>query len=237
MKARYDLGDYLTGYDFFSWLVLVQAKGATEIVFDNRRMKHYKWPLEICQRRFETLLLPGPALAGMPSSIGVEGDAMAHPDMSYLVEFARRGGRIKKMRSVLPPAGERYTVTLRRTTRADDCNSNEPAWREFAAEIGARVIEDYDVQPMGLHEQVALYAGAEMNFFVVNGPGGLTALTDYPMMMFVPPGRHGVLKKCGIAVGQQLPWMGPNQFLIWEPDELPVLRKHFAAWKETGKPA
>lgn len=89
------------------------------------------------------------------------------------------------------------------------------------------MIQDYDDGPIGLHDQVALYAGAEMNFFVTNGPGMLCTFTEYPLMQFdlniSPIGM-------GIPYGQGFPWLLPNQFQIHEPDDLPVIRKHFYKW-------
>ncbi|MDZ4253978.1 MAG: hypothetical protein U1A72_15520 [Sulfuritalea sp.] len=233
MKALYRLSRRIAGFDFFSWLMLAQAAGATEVVFDPDSPKTNKWPEREVLKRFESILLPGPALAGMPVSIGKEGEDFWETDMRYLIAHVRDGKPIQRLRSVLPPAKERYTVTIRRTERRPERNSNEPAWRAFAAEIGARVIEDYDVEPIGLHERMALYAGAEMNFFLCNGPLHICGLSEYPLMCFRCDQMVGALEATGIARGEQYPWHRPNQRLIYEPDELPVLRRHFKMWRET----
>jgi hypothetical protein len=232
MKALYDLGDKVAGFDFFNWLVQIKARGASEVVFRTDRVKDTKWPKATVLRRAESILFPGVALAGLPYSIGIAGEIEASPHTEALVAFCKEQFP-PRLVSVLPPASERYTVTLRSTQRATNRNSLEDDWRVFAAEIGARVIEDYDVAPIHLHERMALYAGAEMNFFVTNGPAGLCSLSPYPMMMFdcdmamPPPIRHGIVY--GIP---RYPWMVEGQHLIWERGRIEVLRRVFAQWKE-----
>ena len=136
----------------------------------------------------------------------------------------------------MKPAGtERYTVTLRKTHRANGRDSDEAAWLQFADEIGAYVIRDYDQVPIHLHDRVALYAGAEMNFFVSNGPGVLCSFTEYPCMIFDTHLAAGSLRSDGIpGWGAQYPWMLRNQFAIWEAATLANIRKHYYAWRNNG---
>jgi hypothetical protein len=232
MKARYSLSTHIASFDFYSWLVLVKAAGATEIVFDTARPKTTKWPADIVLRRYESIIAPGPALAGLPSRKGTDGEPVVNPHMRFLVEHSRAGRRFERLRTVLPAGAARYTVTLRNDRRIPERNSNVPAWRTFAAEIGALVIDDYDDAPLGLHERVALYAGAEMNFGVPNGPMHLCALTPYPFMVFDCDHCAGGFLNAGIRFGEPCPWGGPNQRWIWEPDELPVLRRVFREWQD-----
>ena len=230
MKALYSLAQKIAGFDFFCWLAMQQAYGATEIVFDARRPTEYKWPMATVLRRFESILWPGPALAGLPCSIGTEGEQLAPYHQADLVRLCRAGMAVHRLKSVLPPGTERYTVTLRRTERAAARNSNEADWRAFASEIGARLIPDYDDEPIHLHERMALYAGAEMNFFVTNGPCILCLLSDYPAMVFDM--QKSPLTKLGVPFGEPYPFALPQHQMIYEPDELPVIRRHFYRWLE-----
>lgn len=230
MKALYSLANKIAGFDFFCWLVMQAQAGATEIVFDKSRPTTGKWPLQTVLRRFESILWPGPALLGLGRSIGTVGDPDLAPyHQSELVRLARAGIQFPRLRSVLPPGTERYTVTLRKTDRAPTRNSNADAWRTFAAEIGARVIPDYEDEPIHLHARMALYAGAEMNFFVTNGPGILCLLSDYPSMTFDL--QKSSMEKAGVPFGKPWPLSSSNQLQIYEPDDLPVIRRHFAAWR------
>lgn len=241
MRALYDLGRYLASFNVFEWLVQAEANGATMIVFDIRGIRGDKWPTPVSLKRFWSICEPAPALIGLPREIfdnrtigSTEAKELARPGGRPLVEFWRAGRRFKRLRSVREPGRERYTVTLRRTQRAAGRNSDEPMWREFAAEIGARVIPDYEDEPIHLHDRVALYAGAGMNFFVSNGPGILCSMTEYPCMMFNTHHAAGSLAEDGLAWGDQYPWMLANQRAIWEAATAESVREYFRHWRETG---
>lgn len=242
MRAVYDLSRYLTSFNFFEWLVQAKGLGADTVVFDARNIKNKKWPPKIIRRRFESICLPGPSLAGLPheivwrsdkSEVGID---IAKPGGGELVSFFKKRGYIDRLKSPLPPKNERYTITLRKTQRSPTRDSNVGAWEEFSEEIGARIIPDYDEVPIHLHERMALYAGAEMNFFVSNGPGVLCSLTEYPCMMFCTHHAAGSFASDGIqGWGAQYPWMIKNQRAIWEEDTLENIRKHFRHWLENGE--
>jgi hypothetical protein len=241
MRALYDLSRYLTCFNVFEWLLQVEARGATMVVFDARYIRSDKWPYPYNVQRFESICEPAPALIGLPhetwrqgAGIDLKAHDMARPGGGPLVEFWRGGGRFKRLRTVREPGNERYTVTLRKTQRAPGRNSDEEMWRDFAREIGARVIPDYDEEPIHLHDRIALYAGAEMNFFVSNGPGILCSFTEYPCMMFNTHQAAGSLKGDGLGWGEQYPWMLANQRSIWEEATGESVRSHFEHWRERG---
>ena len=231
-KALYRLSNMIAGFDFFPWLVMQAHGGATEVVFDTSNPSTGKWPLDTVKRRFDSILWPGPALLGMPASLGTNGRQFGGYHQRDLVALARTGAKLPRLRSVLPPAKERYTVTLRKTQRVPERNSNDDDWRTFAAEIGARVIEDYEVEPIHLHERMSLYAGAEMNFFVTNGPVMLCFLSEYPAMGFDV--QKSPMTGFGVPFGEPYPFLLPDRhFQVYEPDTLPVIRRHFEVWEKS----
>ena len=241
MRALYDCGRFLTSFNVFEFLVQAEANGATVIVFDVRHLRGNKWPTAIARRRFESICVPAPALIGLPHEVFDVGDdrptnahEMARPGGKALVDFWKSGRRFKRLKSVLPPLQEKYTVTLRKTQRSPLRDSDELVWRAFAAEVGARVIPDYDVEPIHLHDRMSLYAGAEMNFFVSNGPGILCSFSEYPCMMFNTHHAAGSLAGDGLEYGSQYPWMLANQRSIWEEATPESLREHFYHWRDTG---
>jgi hypothetical protein len=232
MRALYSLSRSIASFDFYSWLVMAKARGATEIVIDTANPRTSKWDLETVLRRISSIILPGPAFAGLRCSIGNEGGYFGEPNMSHLVQFCRDGHQFERLQAPQKRrGGPRYTVTLRRTARRPERNSNETAWRAFADEIGALIFEDFDVAPVPLKERMALYAGAEMNFGVTNGPMHLCSLTPYPMMMFACDKAAGAFANCGIGFGEQYPWASPDQRLVWEGDELSIMRRIFEEWR------
>lgn len=229
-KALYRLSKMIAGFDFYPWLVMQAHGGASEVVFDTQNPSTGKWPIETVKRRFESILWPGPALLGMPASIGTEGRQFGGYHQRELVALAYSGAKLPRLKSVLPPGQERYTVTLRRTQRVPERNSNEADWRTFAAEIGARVIQDYEDEPIHLHERMALYAGAEMNFFVTNGPVMLCFLSEYPAMGFDL--QKSTMVKLGVPFGEPYPFlMADRHRQIYEPDTLENMRKNFKMWR------
>ena len=239
--ALYDLGRYLTSFNFYEWLVQAQADGATSVLFDARRIREDKWPRNIALERFRSICEPGPALIDLGHAVIFDGAApvrgardFGEPGGARLVAFYKSGRRFKRLCTVKPAGTERYTVTLRRTQRAPGRNSNESIWRDFAAKIGARVIPDYEDEPIHLHDRMALYAGAEMNFFCSNGPGILCSLSEYPCMMFNTHHARESLIGDGMREGDQYPWMLANQRAIWEEATVESLSRHFAYWRETG---
>lgn len=242
MRALYDCARYLTSFNCAEWLVQVEALGATKIVFDARMIRADKWPHPYNVRRFESICEPMPALIGLPHETwrnGVNVDLKAKdivkPGGGPLVAFWKAGGRFKRLRTVKTPGTERYTVTLRKTQRSPLRDSDESVWREFAMEIGALLIPDYDVKPIHLHDRMALYAGAEMNFFVSNGPGILCSLTEYPMLLFNTHHARESLIGDGMKEGEQYPWMLANQRAIWEQATPQNLREHFYYWRKHGR--
>lgn len=229
MLAAYCLSRHLPSFEFFYWLVMVQADGASKIVFDTRDPKLRKFRFEDVFERFRSIILPGPDLAGLPSRLGLAHESQLDATASQLFTWYNSGRRFKRLRSVKSPAKCDYTVTIRANAagaRARD--SNEAAWRQFAKEIDAVVIEDYYVRPIHLHDRVALYAGAKMNFGVCNGPIALLSLTEYPVAMFV---NSQSARNSNIRWGQEpdtkLPWMLENQHMIWQEDDLDSLRRAF----------
>lgn len=247
MRALYDLGRYLTSFNFFEWLVQAHANGATVVVFDIRTMRGDKWPLAIAGRRFASICKPGPALIGLPHEVFAPGNErpteareLAKPGGAGIVAFCRAGRKFKRLAVPQGHTGKglqaaQYTVTLRKTQRAPGRDSDEAVWRKFAQEIGALVIPDYDERPIHLHDRMWLYSKAEMNFFVSNGPGILCSMSDYPCMMFNTHHAVNSLLADGMQEYEQYPWMkAENQRAIWEEATLVNLREHFYHWRDSG---
>jgi hypothetical protein len=236
MIGRYDLLVDINSHDFFHWLCPAVALGVTEVVLDiSRGFRRSKWPPEQTWERYRTIVKPGAALAGIPCREGTDGVRIADYKIAYHIRFARKNKNptLPRLRSPLPPKQvARYTVTLRQQPMVHlHRNSNVEAWMEFARKIDALVIPDYVVIPIDLHERLAIYAGAEMNFGVDNGPMSILSMTDYPMMAFKYRQNAGYLRKSGLNEPERFPWMRDNQFMFWEDDDLANIWQRFEEWK------
>src|SRR5215475_11967564 len=217
MLARYDLLYEHPTFDFFGWAVMAVAKGATGFVINDKVTDAETI------RRIESIILPGAELFGLPISCGPDGRRILVDEnyrwrLRHFVHWTQKKGRnFTRLKSIKPPASEKYTVTIRNSRVDRYRNSNAKLWREFATEIGAYVIEDYYDKPIDLHDRMALYAGAKMNFGVWSGPMFLITLTDYPCAC----SNWGVdepdkVLKSGIKQGQSPPWLLPNQRTLWK---------------------
>ena len=225
--ARYDIGVDICSFDFYNVAVIAAARGYDCFVFGAHNPKCGKWSREQVLERFHSIIAPGPAMLGMESRHGCDGEHICHPHLRFLVERYRAGLNFPRLKSVCPAKNVEYTVTLRQEPRIPVRNSNIAAWREFARIIGAVVFEDYLVEPIQLHERMAYYAGAKMNFGVPNGPLFLCFLSEYPVTFFSCDRCEGAFGNAGIKYGRQLPWSQSNQQLVWEPDNLDVMLRHF----------
>ena len=230
---RLSSSKYAASFEFFFWLVMAQTEGATKIVFDVRNPNTLKLNSDEIMRRFHSILEPGPALAGLKSRLGTDGTDFPGLGLAGLFRgWYNSGKRFKRLQTVKPPVQCDYTVTLRQNKfLPKGKDSNVDAWRRFADDIGAVLIEDYYINPIHLHDRMALYAGAKMNFGVCNGPIALTMLTEYPVAMFVncEAARAQQIRQ-GFPKDTKFPWMLDNQSWIWQDDTYDNLRRWFDQW-------
>lgn len=230
MKAsRYVLGHMPWTWDYFVFVITSQAKGAERIVIQTEGARATKFPWEECQRRLNSYLRPGPMLAGMPpATIGRDGDVMGSIIQTHIpADFRRLTVPTDCIEWDAHQGMAKFTVTIRDTAHNPQKNSDEEVWRTFAREIGAHVIEDHRVRPIGLLERFAIYAGAKMNYGVPNGPTYTTYFTPYPMCLFADPvTTRKSFSGHGVAPGDKLPFpLLDNQALVWEKPTLEGLLK------------
>jgi hypothetical protein len=235
MIATYSLSKCLASFEFFNWLVMVQADGADEICLDIEKPKLKNFNLDDVMRRFHSIIEPGPRLAGLPhrccyGRVNSPIDAVA----SQLLPWYMSGRRFQRLMSVKPPVICDYTVTIRdNDAGAHSRDSNRFVWQQFAEEIGAVLIDDYYRKEIHLHDRMALYAGARMNFGVCNGPIHLLSLTPYPVAMFVNgQSARNSQTRWGMWPDKKYPWMLENQTMIWKDDSnLDVMLRTFDSMK------
>ncbi len=219
--ARYDLSKRNISFDFYAWQTHAWLLGYREIVFriSNGWGKHDQTDKEL-EKRYLSIVKPGPDLMGMPWREGEDGEECATHKLYGIL--AENRWDFPRLKTVLPAGNARYTVTLRNCPKHQERNST-PMWWSFAKEIGATVIPDFADEPISLHERMALYAGAKMNFGVVNGPMGMLMLSQYPMLMTGCSIASFAWEKHGVPVGTQLPFFLPGQSLMWEKPSMKSL--------------
>jgi hypothetical protein len=171
-------------------------------------------------------------LLGIPVRSGEDGDRASG---THLIDRIWRdaqkltNGLVPRMQT-LERGNARYTVTLREYFYKPSRNSEMIAWRRFADYIDAAVIEDYDYRPIALLDRMELYAGAEMNFGVPNGPFSILCLTDHPFMEWCDPHNKTVVEDFArhkMAIGDQIPWLNADQRQIWQTPTVDALIAEF----------
>lgn len=233
--ALYDLKliDCPTTYDYFVWLTQIRVMGYEHVVYDTTEFRHIKHPggLAEAKARFENFIWPSTQFAGMGRSLGNQADRVGNCSIPDLIKLNADSGRdIPRLKSILPPAKVKYTVTLRQMAFKPGRNSNLEVWKAFARWIGAHVIEDHFVQPISMAERMSLYAGAEMNFGIMGGPMALLLWTPYAFRTVCPPSSPYLTRSMGshgMHVGKQWPFQLSNQKLVWEEQTLDNLMRMF----------
>lgn len=189
MEAVYRLIKAPANFNFVEYLVCVKTLGASEIVLDDTEGYRKKYTPEETRIRMESIVEPACDLAGVTFRYGKakEGAIESGYGVNRVHKTFLQKGFIAKLKTVKPPVKNKATVTIRNQNRHEHRNSTQANWRQFAKEIGAAVIEDWNDKPIHLHDRMALYAGAEMNYFVSNGPASLCLYSDYPYTCVINP--------------------------------------------------
>lgn len=215
----YDMWICPASYNVVEALAIAQALGFTHTRFNNSGGVQPKFPGNITKERIRNILEPACGLFGMTHDFGPQNGPMVLYTYGAAQQAWEQTKRMGKARSVLPPGNARYTVTMRDYPRWEFRNSSREAWQRFAQAIGAEFIDDWYIKPIGLHERMALYAGAEMNYFVNSGPGALCVYSDYPYTMFIKADvERSAYEQMGLASGQSPPWANSRQRWVWDDD-------------------
>lgn len=155
------------------------------------------------------------------------------------------------------PEKRDITITLREAPYWPHRNSNLAAWHRFALELqreghSVKFIRDtakahepiagFETLPLAsidLIERMRVYETAKINLCVANGPVELMIFSDRPFLCFTPiedddsgyrPNtRKFWLEDQGVEIGEQNPWAGPAQRIVWQRDDYENIHK---AWDE-----
>ena len=147
------------------------------------------------------------------------------------------------------------TITLRDYGYNVERNSNIEAWSAFIQELDATqyfvvVVPDSETflqsgidipgatvfaeAAFNLHLRAALYECSYLNMLVPNGPAGLCYYNEAARYLQVKVGNNAAtetslayMEQCGYELFKDPTFANPGQHFIWEPDDLPVLRRVF----------
>lgn len=260
--AYYNLADRGSTWGaFFSFAVMAKLDGCTDIeIIAGHRGELQRYPVEVCERRARTMMIPLAKLLGL--------DARFDPKPSAKTSNYRNTGKMLKSRMPLPfeyviddearakaekvaknfGESEGYiTVTLRRQQFESKRNSNLEEWMKAIVALereGFHVyhVMDYEDTPVTPGELLAIYQRSIVNFFIPNGPSILCQYMPIPMIMLKPLIEEGAQltprfwkKEFGIKPGEQPAWWGPERLLWWADDTCDEILKAFNVWRENNR--
>lgn len=166
--------------------------------------------------------------------------------MAPLVDAARKGETIPRLhateqakRYVRAAHPERYvTLTVRRQSTDPSRNSRIDEWKKLASHLAQthRVVwlddsNDALAAGRGYGEldpdlRLAIYERAAMNFIGNNGPQELLKFSDAPYRIFLDKGwPDHWMKHFHMEIGEQFPWAGEHQRVLYQPDTFDVMRE------------
>lgn len=218
-------------FDFATFLVCAKTLGADHVHFRYEgEIQTKKFPEDVAWKRFENIHKPLCELAGMTYTIGPGGGGITPAYHYGTVEaLYRELGHIWKFPMLEGPKGY-STVTMRQSFRNQHRNSS-PAWIDFIKSLDGEVVvlHECEDEPIPVVDRMRLYANADMNYGVSNGPVALCHFSEAPYVTFNMQGGPqdtAHLAKTGFPVGSQFGFRNKRQTLVWEPDTLEVLNRY-----------
>lgn len=122
--------------------------------------------------------------------------------------------------------GKRPIVVTLRTSRDRPLRNSGPDWKRWAADHDAVVLEDWCVSWMSIDDRVAHYELASLNIGSISGQLHLCILSERPYLALKVLNNHYKndaskewWEKNGFQVGEQMPWAGPHQRLVWNYED------------------
>lgn len=233
--AIYDLSKMPTTFDFATWAVNARSHGCNHVHFIvTNGMAANKYSAATGWKRFGNILIPLCAIAGLDFSVGGNSTgAQFTYKTGDVCEFYKENGFIEKLKPTYRLDDSGYcTITLRESFRNKWRDSDIPEWQKFKAYLeshGKRVVMlgDCEIAPLDVEYRMALYAGAEMNYGVSNGPHVLCHLSDSPYITINmnPPNTTGkgytipaIMDWHKFPIGSQYNFRNDRQMLVYERD-------------------
>lgn len=241
--ALFPLDTHPTTYDICSYLVVAKTMGAKHVRFCNaEKMADWKYTRELGWKRFGNITLPCVKLSGLTWSIGNRVPGVIHGYYTNRVnEVYADLGRVELLRpTMISDLKDYVTITFRESFRNKSRNSNRRAWEEFKSDLRTEgydvvVFDECETEPIDVEQRMAYYSGAVMNFGCNNGPMGLCWYSQAPYLTFnMAPDEKtlDMMIRFRFPPGSQYAYRNPRQRLVWEPDEIGVIRKEWAAMKK-----
>lgn len=221
----YNLANRPASFDVVTCIASSMAMGMNHVRYVYGAWKPKDYSMKQAEERWHSIVEPAAGLFGLHYSIGrPEGIEVPHI-LRTAIDVYNQSGSLGKIPVQCVPK-DYITLTLRKS-RNPERDSNEAEARKFASRCDRKVIiiPDNEGSVLSLQDRMQLYAGAFMNFMVINGTATLCFHSDAPYVCMRTIGceksgstspKSSALN--GITPGFQFPWANANQKLSYLDD-------------------
>lgn len=201
------------------------AMGLSHVRYVYGAWKPKDYSMKQAEERWHSIVEPAAGLFGLTYSIGKPKGIEVPHILRTAIDVYNQSGSLGKIPVQCVPK-DYITLTLRKS-RNPERDSNEEEARKFAKRCDRKVIiiPDNEGSILSLQDRMQLYAGAFMNFMVINGTATLCFHSDAPYVCMRTIGceksgstspKSSALN--GITPGFQFPWANANQKLSYLDD-------------------
>lgn len=256
--ALYDLRIGPPSFDFLTFLVMARYHGATDVwIVPGVNEAKLEWYLPSEQKkRVESIVIPACELYGMPYKVeGIRGyprdydfawppyvgsgKALHNGYMHGWLRHIKAPEAFVPSPEALNKASERLKgkeiVVHLRVTKYQNKRNSGPDWEKWASDHGAYVLKE---EPISLDERCAVHELAKLNIGVTAGPMVLSEYSTHRPYVILKrlAGEISTTEEFyawqGWYPGQQYPWAGKNQVLVWnDKDDYQSIEAAFQQWK------
>lgn len=255
--AVYDLRTSPPSFDFLGFVVQALYHGARRVYFINgvceSKLSFYSEAEQA--ERVKTILIPICELYGLPYEFGPEDRTLdaAWPPF-YRAGKQMYGYTFGWMKSITKPepimptaeALAQAAQELRRTSgivvhlrsgRNIPGRNSGRDWETWAKEHDAYVVRDHREQPIPLALRVAFHELATLNIGAAAGHMQISTFSHRPYVVMKFLSNAGISttqqwhKSQGFLPGDQFPWAGKNQRLVWDGrDDYEAIESAYHYW-------
>lgn len=228
-------------WNFCNFLVAAKTLGFDRIKFVNYHKiqikKYINNPLKIDPKtiainRFKNIVLPLCDLANISYFFGYahSDDKSLGCDLGVIYKIFEEKNFIWRF-NPLKEKEDYVTITIRDSIR-NKFRDSHPDWRLFIKQFkNVIILEDRELNPITVMERLSLYSGAKMNYGVMGGATAILLYTTLPYKLWVgtaikDKGTFEEIKSAGANINSNFPFSLPNQYLIWEEDNIESLIKN-----------
>ena len=264
----YDLGTLLPTWDFLTFLVNAELtrrhQGGSSPLRIRLKTTHMDRPDNLMSMKVRRQMLQWVVRPLMPLMNCIEDPSVTQGqglmyNYSRLVAAHHQGVEIPSINIRSNPIPGRLTITLREAAHGTWRNSRVMAWLEFAQRRRAEGYDviflrdtccadqpfyDFPIAPSAsrfVRDRADLYATAECNLLLANGPASLLLFSNIPFIYFIPLSNRTEhwptfpqwwQKSAGIDPGrrEKFPWLNDRQHITWDTDSLHNIESSWACW-------